>query len=134
MNETKCSLNFGLRAMRITNVARLNVEVNLNVWSDFHSSQKFPTFPVSNEAAFSRILEKEDKLSYPKFPLRLNFRNPRILRKKFRTICPLSQSFVIFDRMESAQDKQPCTTTQSSLREFGCFRKFTASIEGFAAS
>lgn len=28
VNETKCSLNFGLRAMRITNVARLNVEVN----------------------------------------------------------------------------------------------------------
>ena len=27
VNETKCSLNFGLRAMRITNVARLNVEV-----------------------------------------------------------------------------------------------------------
>ncbi|KAL9954875.1 hypothetical protein ACROYT_G042460 [Oculina patagonica] len=34
VNETKCSLNFGLRAMRITNVARLNVEVDYKVLAE----------------------------------------------------------------------------------------------------
>ncbi|XP_048586014.1 centromere-associated protein E isoform X2 [Nematostella vectensis] len=34
VNETKCSLNFGLRAMRIINVARLNVEVDYKVLAE----------------------------------------------------------------------------------------------------
>lgn len=38
VNETKCSLNFGLRAMRITNVARLNVEVNTDTLKLLHSN------------------------------------------------------------------------------------------------
>ena len=83
VNETKCSLNFGLRAMRITNVARLNVEVNTNMWGASHSSKNSAlnswTFPMSNEAAFRSLPEKKTtswckpKVSYRKFPFRLIF-------------------------------------------------------------
>jgi len=56
-------LNFGLRAMRITNVARLNVEVNTNMWGACHSSKNSAlnswTFPMSNEAAFRSLPEKK---------------------------------------------------------------------------
>ena len=37
INETRCTLDFGLRALKITSTAYVNVEVNCAVICSFHS-------------------------------------------------------------------------------------------------